>query len=113
MGLSAGLGVFSDHSDATSATFPMDFVHIGLDEHDAAAVEAFNVFVGSGIGYAGALEACALIFDDDFGGLWGDGSFDADGFFGVELVSVFDGVNESFFEGEADGEGSIWAIMSS
>ncbi len=46
----------------------------------------------------------ALVFNGNVDALVGDAVMDVDGFGGVEFVAVLDGVDESFFEGEFEGE---------
>jgi len=71
---------------------------------DAAAAAAVDVFFICGIGDFGGVEAFALVFDGDVDALVADAVVDADLFGAVQLVAVFDGVDERFFEGKFEGE---------
>src|SRR5688572_14746814 len=93
------------HPSPTAA--PFDAVHVGFHQQDAAAGALVEVFLQRGVGDAGAVEAGALVFDDDLGEGGRDGGLDVDVLLHVVLVAVLDGVDERFLKGELDGERAL------
>ena len=101
--VTAGFTLFFK-GDTIPAVIVLDDVHKGLHEHDAATGGAFEVFIGSGVGDGGDGKTWAFVFDGDAEPFGVDGTFNADLFGDVGIVSVFDRIDERFFQREPDTE---------
>lgn len=101
--MNVGLIAF-DHSEATSAVAPLNFIHIGFDEMDSATAAFFNIFGKGGIGNGMAVKTGSFVFDDNLRLPGVDGGGNINLFAGIETVAMLDGVHHRFFERETDGE---------
>ena len=92
------------HRNGVAAGSEVDLGHVVAHEHEAAAARTFEVFDGGRIGDVGRVEAAAFIANRDIETFPVDGVPDTHLLGAIELVAMFDGVDERFLEGELDAE---------
>src|SRR3954447_225220 len=92
------------HRQAVAGRVVGHLGHVVLDEEQAAAARALEVLDGARVGHVAGVEAGALVRDADLEAVVADAAADVDLLAAVELVAVLDGVDDGFFQGEADAE---------
>ena len=92
------------HRDAIAAVVVLDARHVGLDERQATAAAAIQVFFGGAVGHHVGAKARALVLDAHPEPVRAGLAFDDDTLLGVEPVAVSHRVYERFDERHLDGE---------
>src|SRR5205085_9232078 len=102
--------VLFHHADAAAAVGVFDGVHVGLHQQDAAAGTLEQVFLGGGVRNLAALEAGAFVLDLQRRLFRRNQRADVHLLGRVELVPVFDGVDQRLFEADLDGEERVGVV---
>ena len=92
------------HRHAIAAFIVFDARHVGLDQRQAAAAGALQVFVGRAVGHGVRLKAAAFVAHSQPESLRADFALDMHVLRFVEPIAVPDGVGERLFECQLDAE---------
>jgi hypothetical protein len=76
-------------------------------QQEAATAGPFDILRGCWVGHVTGVEAWPLVGDLDLKSIGGDLIDDPDVLGPVHLITVLDGVNERFFQSEANGENVV------
>src|SRR5437660_1027566 len=99
------------HVNGFAATAEADLAHIMAHEHQAPAARSFDVFFGGRVGNFAGIEAAAFVGNDYFEYLGVDAVADLDLLGAVHAVAVLHGVDDRLFDGQADAEDVVLAVL--
>src|SRR5262245_307328 len=92
------------HAEVVAGWVEDDFGHVMAHEQQAPPAGALEILDGHRIGHVFRIEAPPFVRDADVEAVAVDEVDDADFLAAVELIAVFDGVDECFFEGQPNAE---------
>ena len=103
MRLRAPLANFA-HRQAVAGGMDRHFGHVVFHQEESAAAGTFEVFVSERVGNVARIVAGAFVGDADVEAVGANMKADMDAFCLVHLVAMLDGVDNRFFQGQANAE---------